>query len=105
MTTPSSGGVEADAKEGNDFNARVGGDFSDLIARAKRAHNSEVKCLQQELQSLRERLALTCGDEQNSCADSPVKRDPPTLPVRIQSSKFASGFSEPGGRLLIRRIA
>ncbi|CAK0807599.1 unnamed protein product [Prorocentrum cordatum] len=54
MRTPRGDEELADADEGNDFES--------LIRRARQAHNLNVRCLEAEVQRLRERLAAVMGD-------------------------------------------
>jgi len=67
--------------------------FGSLIDRAKLAHNLEVTRLKEEVQKLHDRLAATCQERNDSCADTPGKRHATALPVGMQSARPASNVS------------
>ncbi|CAK0883495.1 unnamed protein product [Prorocentrum cordatum] len=72
---------------GSDENVcvREGSDFASLILLARQAHHSEVRCLEDEVQSLRKRLTAICGDRQSPCVDMHAKRaDSPVDPEPTQ---------------------
>ncbi|CAK0819602.1 unnamed protein product [Prorocentrum cordatum] len=59
-------------------------DFDSLIMRARQAHDVEVRRLENEVQSLRQRLEAVCGDRQSLCANGLAKRaDLPVDPEMI----------------------
>lgn len=67
---------EADATNSSDFNS--------LIMRARQAHDVDIRRLESEVQSLRQRLAAARGDMQDSCANTLAKRaDSPVDPDMI----------------------
>ncbi|CAK0797250.1 unnamed protein product [Prorocentrum cordatum] len=71
------------------------GGFDSLFARAKQAHDLEIRRLQDKVRSLQEKLAAPRGDEQTSRADALAERaDPPKeTALNGQEAERMSGLS------------
>jgi len=74
---------------------REGGDFDSLLARARQAHDLEIRRLQDQVRSLQEELAALRGDEQASRADALDERADPPKEAALNGQEAAMKDHEP----------